>query len=427
MALPGVRTIIKDRFYSISRQDSPVGPRIVVLAKRTTDTGTGNVADLDVVLCTNEQDVITAFGVDSACHRSFVELIAGGAERIYMVPLPSDTVFNHDEATITSTNAGGSIFNTMFIAAEAAQPDMILAWGRGGHPYDWDLQGATPNASTVDSEFGFYANNSATVANSWVLKIGAAVQRISQDTHPVFAVIGLKPYSGTNEVMTPGQVSIHLAATALASRDSDVLVTDQVDNVSYKLKGVGRSVVVVGTELRPSNYPVSWGYANGVSAFAAALSRMAAYTSTINKTVYNIASLRYNPSKAALTSLTSKGVNCVLLNFNKAPIFSDGLTFAGADSDYTRLTTLRIINEATLVVRQSCQKYIGQPSTLQVRNSMETSITSALRGMQQLGAILDSDFAIRYIANESKALIDLVITPAFELRNIEVQISVALG
>jgi hypothetical protein len=58
---------------------------------------------------------------------------------------------------------------------------------------------------------------------------------------------------------------------------------------------------------------------------------------------------------------------------------------------------------------------------------METSITSSLRGMQQLGAILDSDFNIRYIAEENKALIDLVITPAFELRNIEVQLSVELG
>ena len=58
---------------------------------------------------------------------------------------------------------------------------------------------------------------------------------------------------------------------------------------------------------------------------------------------------------------------------------------------------------------------------------METSVTSSLRGMQQLGAVLDSDFNIRYVPEESKALIDLVLTPAFELRNIEVQISVALG
>ena len=43
MAIPGVKTIIKDRFYSISRQDLPVGPRVAVIAKRGTASGTGNV------------------------------------------------------------------------------------------------------------------------------------------------------------------------------------------------------------------------------------------------------------------------------------------------------------------------------------------------------------------------------------------------
>lgn len=409
MALPGVKTIIKDRFYSISRQDSPVGPRVVVIAKRTTADGTGNVADLDVVLCTNESDVITAFGENSHCHRAFFELVAGGAERIYMVPLPSDTAWNHSTGAVTSSSFGGSVFDAAFTAAEAAQPDIIVPWGRGGAPEEWT---ATPSSP----DFGFYADNSTTASNSWAYKIANAVKSINENSHPCFAVLGTKPYVGANDVMTPGQVSTHLALSTLPDRDAD-----------NTLKEIGRHVVVLATELKPANYATAWGYSNGASAMAAALSRMASYTSTINKTVFNVASLRYNPSKTALTSMSNKGVNSILLNFNRAPIFSDGLTFAGTNSDYTRLTTLRIINECMLVTRQSCQKFIGQPSTLQVRNSMETSVTAGLRGMQMLGAILDSDFNIRYIAGENKALIDLVLTPAFELKNIEVQISVELG
>jgi hypothetical protein len=79
-----------------------------------------------------------------------------------------------------------------------------------------------------------------------------------------------------------------------------------------------------------------------------------------------------------------------------------------------------------MVVRQVCQKFVGEPSTLQVRNSMETAITSGLRGMQQLGALLDSDFTVSYIPAQNKAIIDLVLTPAFELKSIEVSISVSL-
>ena len=409
MAIPGVKTIIKDRFYSISRQDLPVGPRVVVIARRNNDDGDGNVPNLDAVQVSNEADVITAFGEDSDLHRAYIELISAGAERIYMVPLPSDTAWNHTTGAVTSTDFGGSVLDAAFTAAEAALPDIIVPWGRGGAVEEW---GASPSSP----DFGFYANNSSTAANSWVYKISNLVKSINENSHPCFAVLGVKPYTGANEVMTPGQVSSHLALTTLADRDADAT-----------LKEIGRHCMVVATELKPSAYPAEWGYSNGACATAAALSRMASYISTINKVVYNIASLRYNPSKTLLSGLTNKGVNSVTLNFNRAPVFSDGITFAGSASDYTRLTTLRIVNEATLVVRQSCQKYIGQPSTIQVRNSMETSITSALRGMQMLGAILDSDFNIKYIAAESKALIDLVLTPAFELRNIDVQISVDLG
>ena len=58
MAIPGVKTIIKDRFYSISRQDLPVGPRVVVIARRNNNDGDGNVPNLDAVQVSNEADVI---------------------------------------------------------------------------------------------------------------------------------------------------------------------------------------------------------------------------------------------------------------------------------------------------------------------------------------------------------------------------------
>ena len=137
MALPGVKTIIKDRFYSISRQDIPVGPRIGLIAKRGTVSGTGNVQDLDVVQATSEQDVITAFGEDSQVHRGYYELLAGGAERVFIVPLPADSSFNHSTGAVTSVTytaaGGGNVFDAAFEAAESAQPDIIVPWGRGTH------------------------------------------------------------------------------------------------------------------------------------------------------------------------------------------------------------------------------------------------------------------------------------------------------
>jgi len=184
--------------------------------------------------------------------------------------------------------------------------------------------------------------------------------------------------------------------------------------------------VVIASEVKPVNYDADWGYANGATTFAAAISRMSSFTSPVNKTAYNVASLRYNPSRAQQVKLADLGVNFVALNFNKIPVFVEGLTMASGASDYTRISTVRIITEAGLLVRQVCQKFVGEASTLQTRNSMETAITSALRGMQQVGALLDSDFTVSYFPAQNKAFVDLVLTPAFELKNIEVQIAVTI-
>lgn len=418
MALPGVKTIIKDRFYSISRQDIPVGPRVVLIARRNTADGTGNVKDLDVVQATSEQDVITAFGEDSDAHRGYFELIAGGAERIHIVPLPSDSVFNHTTGAITSStyasSGGGNVFDAAFEAAEAAQPDIIVPWGRGSHPDEWE----DPATPSNDPEFGFYANN-GTGAGSWALKVATKVKEISENSHSCFAVMGIKPYVGTSEFMTPAQVSTHVYNSGsgpanLISRDSS------------SMSEIGRHVVVIAAEVKPVNYDAAWGYSNGASTFAAAISRMSSFTSPVNKTAYNVAALRYNPSRTQQEKLADLGVNFIALNFNKIPVFVEGLTMAGATSDYTRISTMRIVTEAALLVRQVCQKFVGEASTLQTRNSMETAITSALRGMQQVGALLDSDFTVSYFPAENKAFVDLVLTPAFELKNIEVQVAVTI-
>jgi len=428
MALPGVKTIVKDRFYSISRQDSPVGPRICVIGMRSTADGTGNVADLDVVQVTKESDVITAFGEGSQLHKAYKELVAAGADRIFMVPLPSNTTFNHTNGTVTS--GGSDVFENAFAAAEMSMPDIIVPWGRGGVTSDWQ-DPATPND---DVEYGFHADNTTTVANNWAYKVANQVKSISENTNPCIAVMGIRPWIGsgatpaTAEVMTPANVSSHLALTRLPDRNA-------VSGTDYVWGEVGRFVIVIAAEVKPVNYSSlnysDFGFANGATTLAASLSRMASYVSPVNKTVFNVTRLRYNPTRTILSNSTStgvvdKGVNAIVLNFNKVPVYAEGMTFAPNTSDYIRVSTSRIINEACLVVRQVCAKFIGEPSTMQVRNSMETAITSGLRGMQQLGALLDSDFTVSYIPTENKAIVDLVLTPAFELKSIDVSIAVNL-
>jgi hypothetical protein len=412
MGIPGVKTLIRDRFYSVSRQDAPAGPRIVAIAKRSTANLTGGVADLDVVRVSNEADVITAFGDGSDAHRAFLELLIAGAGRMYIVPLPSNTIFVPSTGAVTSSAV--DIFDDAFIAAESCVPDIIVPWGRGGRPSEW---AATPD-SPSDSTFGFYANNSATVASNWAYKISAKVKDISENINPCIAVMGIKPFTGASETMTPGNVNTHLALSGLPVRNDSAL-----------LKETGPYIVVVATEIKPVNYSsggVDFGYANGAAHMAATISILPSYSSVVNKAAYNVEAIRYSPTRTQQAALSDKGVNSVVINFNKIPVFGDGLTFGWSTSDYTRLSTKRIINDATSVVRQACQRFVGEPSNIQTRNAMETAITSGLRGMQIVGALLGSDFTVSYIPNENKAIVDLILTPAFELKEIEVRVAISL-
>ena len=417
MSIPGVTTSIRDRFYTIARTAAIPGPRVAAIAKRSTADNTENAPDLSAFRASNEADVIAAFGEGSDLHKAFLELVLAGGERVFLVPLPSDTVFDYTSGTISSSSFGGTaseLFSASFEAAESVKPTAILAWGRGGHPNDWE-DPATPDN---DTGYGFYADNSTAAASSFAYKVGEQVRRISEETFPCVGVIGVKPYYGTSEKMTPTQISSHLSLPNIANRDSSDL-----------FKEVGPYVVVVATEIKPVNFnsgTEDFGYSNGGAHLAASLTRMSAITSLVNQPLYNVSSLRYAPTRTQKTNLSNSGVNSVAINFNSAAVYSDSLTFAQTTSDYIRLTTKRIVDEATRLVRQQCEKYVGQPSNLQTRNAMETSISSALRGMQLLGALTASDFAVTYIAAANLAIIDLVLTPAFELKNIEVQVSITL-
>lgn len=409
MAIPGVTTLIRDRFYAVSRSNIPSGPKVVAIARRNTVDNTGEVADLDVVQVTTEAAVITAFGDGSDLHKAFLELISAGAERIYLVALPKLTVFDHTNGYITATGyAADAMLDAAYAAAETILPDIIVPWGRGGNSTDWEDPTATPSDS---DEYGFHANNSSTHTNSWAFKIAIRTKNIAENMNPCVSILGVKPYSsGIKEALTPASVASHLSLSTLVNKDV------------ASLKDYGPYVCVIATEIKPVGY--AFGYANGACAMAASLSRLTSYSSLTSKPVYNISEMRYAPTRTQQETLADKGVNTVVLNFNKIAVFGDAVTFAATGSDYSRLSTKRIVDDAANVIRQACQKFVGEPSTIQMRTSMETAISSALRGMQLLGALLSSDFNVSYIPAENKAIVDLLITPAFELKSIQVQIAV---
>lgn len=437
MALPGVSTVIKDRFYSLSRTNIPSGPRIAIIGRRTINDGDSNtdgtetyanraaeITDLDPYNPANEQNVIEIFGYGSDLHRGYVEAIAGGAQRITLVAMPKDTTFTHASGTVessvyTALVGSNTLFDDAFEACESVLADIIVPWGRGAGLTEFQSP-ATPGD---DAEFGFYANNTTVNATSWLSQIANKCATITANSHPCFAVIGIKPFIGiatANGGMTPASVSGHLNTAGL----SDTIIP-RADNT---LDNAGVYTCVVAAELRPVGYNLAstLGYSNGAAMYAGAITQLDPQSSPTGKIVYNVESVRYNPTRSQQQAMIDVGVVPVALDFERRPRWVDAQTYSKLASDYTRLTTLRIVFNSVQMIRQVTQKFIGEAANLQARNAIDTAITSGLRTMQQNGSLISSDFTVRYVPVDNEAIIDLVIRPAFELRNIEVSVSVQL-
>ena len=149
-------------------------------------------------------------------------------------------------------------------------------------------------------------------------------------------------------------------------------------------------------------------------------------SSTTNKSIPGIINFEATLSTSQCSALSVK--NYVTMRKRKGVyVVSDGLTTAGSDSDYTRLTTIRITNELVESVRDVGDPYIGEPNTTASRNALQAQIKELLAQMQSAGKItsyLDPELVCStqdIIDGNLKILIAFF--PVFELRRINLVIA----
>lgn len=424
MALPGVRTVLNDRFYSLSRTDLPDGITVAAIARRANIagdprlSGDGNTPpDYDPYRVRSEQDVIDAYGEDSELHRAYVELVAGGAARIQLIPIPA----HKDDSDLASESDidGENPLELAMGAVEAIQADIVVPWARGSDPLEWESP-ATPGNDPPN--VGFVADNSASPGDSFALRVAQYCKEITDRSNPCFAVMGVNPYQGdaqSNGGLSPGDLATHLEFPNL------------IDHNAEEMKNYGPYLSVIAAEVRPTRYPATgdpqrWGFANGAATYAGMISAMNSENAPTGRRIFNVRGLRYVPTRPQQEALIEKGVVPVRLNFERMATITDGRTFANDTSDFVRLSTLRIVFSTVSLIRNTCQSYIGLPATIEHRASMETAISDRLRQITIRGILNDSDFTVTYVPRENKAIIDLVLRPAFELRNIEIAVSIDL-
>jgi hypothetical protein len=175
-------------------------------------------------------------------------------------------------------------------------------------------------------------------------------------------------------------------------------------------------------------------YVNGATNYAAIVANLRPESAPTNKQVKGVKSIRFEYSLRQLSRLTGKKMVTFRVKDGTTLVVTDGITTAPSlkmagkviESDFARLSTLRITQLAIEVVRDAVDPFIGEANQMPQYNALNTAIKSALEKIREAGAIQGYTFKIANVsARLDQATVLLSIVPAFELRRIDVEVNLA--
>ena len=112
----------------------------------------------------------------------------------------------------------------------------------------------------------------------------------------------------------------------------------------------------------------------------------------------------------------------------RGTVIVDAPTAATSASDYQRLTTVRIVQECVKRLREALVPFIGEGMTAPQMEAMQTTTDRIMTDAIKDGLIQRFEATVTASAAErvaGKANVDMVLVPAFELRQIFITISLS--
>jgi len=221
----------------------------------------------------------------------------------------------------------------------------------------------------------------------------------------------------TSRGINPGFVNAHYMY--------NLATHEQVFNDDGEPIDIGRYVnVVFGPEVGLGHEKLGSYITNGASIYASLISQLNAEISTTNKAIaatglrYSLSESQHNQlAGGRFVSFESK----TNLNGSRSIVVKDGITAALPNSDYQRLSTVRITHTTVQLVRKKADKFIGLPNGIAQRNSLATEIQAGLDRLKELGVLNNFKFSIFSSAKDrvlGNAFITLELVPAYEMRKI---------
>lgn len=156
-------------------------------------------------------------------------------------------------------------------------------------------------------------------------------------------------------------------------------------------------------------------------------------SSPTNKVLNNAINLKYKFSNTQLDKITGARLVTFKLkedrNGRSSVYCVDGVSAALPNTDYTRLTTPKVLRSVSDEIREVCDPYIGEPNTVEQRNAMASAISKRLGILKDKGVI--ESFGFNIIVTQldqllGQAKIELSIKVPQELRKITTVVSLTV-
>ena len=211
--------------------------------------------------------------------------------------------------------------------------------------------------------------------------------------------------------------------------DSGNLGGTELNDQNNELIDIGKYISVVPSYGRLAN---QWttnvnGYVtNGAPSYAGFIMSLESKSAPTNKVIPSVRAI-HGLNNTVLDNLAGAKYTMLALR-PKGTVVSDAPTAARQTSDYSRLSTVRIVKDAIDVVRTVADPFVGEANTAQRRAALETAVDSGLGALQREGYIQGFVLAVTSTPIQQvqgDATIELKLVPAFELRQITIVLSLS--
>lgn len=278
-----------------------------------------------------------------------------------------------------------------------------------------------------------------------VVPVGVYADDILSDKHQNFAyeLALFCTISSYKNKTTLGAISMKpLKDTSLAGIQKYAKYLASFNNVYYLKDATGSDItdlngdkmdlgkyisVCAGPGIRFNHKVNSLKEANTAVMYMAYSSTLQPQSAPTNKMITGSTGLKFNFSNSQLNDIVGNRLVTFQLKYanNGQPYAGafcvDGPTAARPNSEYARLTTVRVIRDVSDSIREVADPYIGEANTIEQRNALSAAISKRLDLLTEKGVILDASFTLVSTALDQllgQASLELGIVAPQELRKI---------